>query len=371
MNLVDKVFKCFFVFIILLVPVTAEAQQLQSVLSWIDLPYGSIESYITISIDGLKNANQMIVDYHKINKDQITTLALRIRKLQLIAAELNRIQSRYNFRSDLASLKYLAATAIKKSRYLQALSDVYRHNKHSPQNLYTYHVDSANLEGGDHPLYLVNKLLYDAKMPTFWGYYWLETLDPCHRQLTDYYLKWLSANRDVPFFLWLETQDIPYYTPSIYYYTDAELMQLMTKIKDGLLYDAQGNLLDLSEANKAYLFVVTLDKRLYITEGSLKIRHTSITHGKPVLGSGEIKIQKGVISYWSTESGHYQPTLKDAQQIAALFDELHLKLHQDCRVMYYSANEKNIVSCSQMKNKTTYDLDPPKTLNFDTLHNLL
>jgi|GEM_PF-3036959 len=86
-------------------------------------------------------------------------------------------------------------------------------------------------------------------MRKYWGDFWFETLDPCHRRLTPFLDSWKTLkkfNPEIPhFFLWLENQHIPKYVPHITYlerrsFDSVEWHDLLELIKLGH-YDLTDN----------------------------------------------------------------------------------------------------------------------------------
>lgn len=334
---------------------------------WLDFPRGNIETFAKIDAQEAQGINHLIALYHDIPKDQLRQIPERVSFLKQIATNLQSInQSQYN--SANKTLDKLQAKALAKANYLKQLKYLHDHDAYAQAALYKLHLPNEKHSSKDRPLILVNRLLYDAKLPTFWGYYWLESIDPCHRQLTDYYLQWQRANTKTPFFMWLELQNVAYYTPSMHYFTDAELKASYVQVKNGLLMQ-NNKTLNLIEPAVHYLFVITTDQKMYVHPGSESIRHTSLSHGKPVLASGEIKVTEGKISFWNTESGHYQPTVNDAIQAAKLFNKMHMNLTDNCTASLYTDDGLASIPCTQVSDLQPIPVELP--LEITTLENLL
>jgi uncharacterized Zn-binding protein involved in type VI secretion len=102
---------------------------------------------------------------------------------------------------------------------------------------------------------------------------------------------------------------------TVKYFSNAERANYKVTVKNGKLYDANGNLFDTSDAmtwdgrNKA-IYVMDGDGNLYIhkTQILYEIHHSSLGQGKPVAGAGEINVRNGVLQYIDNRSGHYQPS---------------------------------------------------------------
>lgn len=364
------------IFFLILFPTIILAQDNNKNISWVDFPNEKIEFYIN-DIHGVNyEINELIKEYHAIKKDEFSEIGERIVKLKRINQLLIQMATNPALHNKSGTLHRLAKAAIYKVKYLQELQDIYKNKKYTPESMREYHLETSNkaIYRNYQPLFLVNKLMYDAKLPTFWGYYWLESIDPCHRQLTDYYLKWQESDSTKPFFMWLEMQSIPYYIPAINYFNNDELAKNIVNIRDGKLLNAQRRPLNAMEPEIVYLFAIMPDKTFYITKGSSSVRHTSITKGKPVLASGEIKVSNGIVTYWNTESGHYQPNISDALQTALLFKDLGINLSDNCQTMYYSNDGKEIKPCLQVlvtANDKIVNMDLLETRSGITLERLL
>lgn len=87
-------------------------------------------------------------------------------------------------------------------------------------------------------------------------------------------------------------------------------------VKDGLLYDAAGKLLDTREGYSSVLkkgvgiFVMDEFGRLYVAPTQVvgKFHHSSFVAGGKVATAGEIVVDRGRILVVTTESGHYRPS---------------------------------------------------------------
>src|SRR5690606_18189140 len=197
--------------------------------------------------------------------------------------------------------------AEEKGEYLKGLANMQKSLTANPY--YT-----AKLETNRNPLFLVNERKYDSKLRIYWGEYFLEVIDPCHRLLTSYHVLWLETNpvdKDYfSFFVWLDGQNVHFELTAMHYFTDAEKDPFEVHVRDGkLIQKMSGEALTCSQENQEYLFIIDLDEKIYIAPGSREIRHTSLSHGKPVLAAGNIHVREGVIERLGLESGHYQPTL--------------------------------------------------------------
>lgn len=73
--------------------------------------------------------------------------------------------------------------------------------------------------------------------------------------------------------------------------------------------------------NKMYDYVIDIDGELFIGTGHYKLAKKA----DKIKAAGEIKINKnGKVTYLNNESGHYEPTKKDLDNITAKFRELNI-----------------------------------------------
>lgn len=187
------------------------------------------------------------------------------------------------------------------------------------------------------PLIFVNKFIFDFKLPAYWGLFWLEALDPCHRFLTGHYIKWQEEDPATPFFLWLEEQEIPYNAIQVTFIDESEMPKYQLEIKDGIFVSAvDKKAISFDNSNQEYIFVMNLKKQLFAIAGNESIRHSSLSHGKPVLGAGALKIYNGKLTYIDAESGHYQPTPIALVQILKLLEQQGAVLnYHNIKIKYY------------------------------------
>ena len=205
-----------------------------------------------------------------------------------------------------------------------------------PTNICSVYIENKVQLNTYRILSLVNKIFYDTKLPGYWGLYWLEALDPCHRLiLTPYYIRWKKTDIDTPFFMWLENQEIPYTATQIELVRDLENYTYEFSKLEHLLYACDGKVANLEKDKVEYLYIITMDKRILIIEGNEQIRHLSLSRGKPVLGAGTIRVQAGQVTYLDVESGHYQPTLCHMKQVIDIFNNLGAILKEGVKIKYY------------------------------------
>jgi RHS repeat-associated protein len=87
------------------------------------------------------------------------------------------------------------------------------------------------------------------------------------------------------------------------YLTTQELEQYKLTVRNGLLYDASGNLFTSTERTIA---VMGLDGTLYAGDQSVgAFHHSSFLSGGDVAWAGELRASNGVLEYMNDNSGHY------------------------------------------------------------------
>jgi hypothetical protein len=299
--------------------------------AWIDIP---ISEYALPKDPIFTEVKGKIDYYHTIPAIDRSLLPKRIDSLQRILSDMQHI--------DLASSPHLNTKAEKfnvlakkKLWYLREIQSLY-----DEADPYQKYIDISQTQEGEIPLLLVNKLAFDPNLPMYWGFFLLETLDPCHRFLTQYYLKWEKGHQGIPFFLWLEDQEILFNTFQIDYFTDLERVQHQINIIDGYLYkNSDGQRANFNAEDKEYLFSITMNKELIVVEGSEHVRHTTLSCGEPTLGSGTLKIENGVLTYIDTESGHYQPSPHSLKQVFRILQTKGLLIDpSNVNVKYYTTS---------------------------------
>ena len=101
------------------------------------------------------------------------------------------------------------------------------------------------------------------------------------------------------------------------YYSAQERSKLKLRVKDGLLYNTEGQKLDPELDNPKHsgrsgkaIFVISLDGQFWVTFFDQRyghIHHSSLLAAAPVLSAGELMIEDGQLLSISNASGHYKP----------------------------------------------------------------
>jgi len=297
--------------------------------SWVDLPnedYAHILGYHNTQIETL---NTLVSAYHDLEKFDEDALPIRVERLEdVIEFFENWLNYNVTKFDKLKHLRILKEIAEQKRNYLLELIQISQIGSEVDEYLREYHIPkNINNSFNWDLVYLNPKRFYSVKKREHWGDFWWVTLDPCHRQLTNYLIVWEQINtntslRAIDFFLWLETQHVPVDFPKEKYLQEHELNASTIIVKNGLLYTQNENIAQFNENEKKYLYAIGSDNAFHVLEETNEIYHSSFYRGKPVYSSGKIKITDGIVTAVSFESGHYIPSIKVGYQ---LFD--YLKRH--------------------------------------------
>jgi hypothetical protein len=111
---------------------------------------------------------------------------------------------------------------------------------------------------------------------------------------------------------------------SVKYLNREERKAYELTVRDGKIYDAQGQLFDSSAGKTAFgaqgkaIFVMDHDGKMYASLYNVtgKFHHSSFLAGQPVAAAGEIEVHNGVVVNVSRKSGHYRPTEAQLSQVA-------------------------------------------------------
>lgn len=322
-------------------------QVLGAKIDWIDVPKVDCKEIFLMESSGINDLNALIADYHAIEK---TALEKRIESLDKIRLALDSLSQNYLDCESASSL--FKQRILAKKHYLEELRQML-----SPDAITAYHLDVSSLQSSKWtPLFLRNDRSYSLKMGEFWGEFWLESIDPCHRRLAHYYQLWLDTNPPrstrpgidyFPFFLWLESQPLSKDMPKVEYYSNEKLAACHVAIKEGyLIWEKTGKKIS-TDPLKRNLFVIDLSENLYLESFKDGVWHTSLSQGKPVLGAGLLQIEEGVIQTISLESGHYFPSLKQGFQTIEILRGQGALFQEPFYVIYFEQRKKYRTALSQ------------------------
>lgn len=327
---------------ILLFSICLECRGLYSELTvdWIDIPNADYKVILSTERAEIEYLNQLSASYHSIDKSSPQTQVSRIELLDAISEYLEGIAAQEKFADQKLTILLLNKAVRYKMEYLKQLLQI-----PSDEALTSYHLDYSSLsERRFEPIPLRNNCSYSLKMKEFWGGFWLESIDPCHRRLANYYQFWLNTKpvcKDYQsFFLWLESQPIPKNVPVVDYYSDTQLKSCYIELMDGYLKKSDTNELINTDPAKRTLFVIDLSKELYLEVYKEGVWHTSLSRGKPVLGAGLLHIEQGIIQMIAFESGHYLPSIEQGFQSLQILFEKGVRFKEPFEVVYFENRNK-------------------------------
>ncbi len=101
----------------------------------------------------------------------------------------------------------------------------------------------------------------------------------------------------------------------VQYLSESQRAAFRLHIVNGLIYDADGNLFDTSDASSLHtdraraIFVMDEGGNIYASKQHSvgAFHHSSLIAGGPVAAAGEIEVQNGRLVALSDRSGHYRP----------------------------------------------------------------
>ncbi len=96
---------------------------------------------------------------------------------------------------------------------------------------------------------------------------------------------------------------------AIVYFNAQERAKYEIVANNGFLCSVRGGVLDTgTSSNKAFIFVMTAEGKIYSGDKSQVKHHSAFMSGRPVAAAGTWTVENGVPVNISGESGHYQPT---------------------------------------------------------------
>ena len=114
-------------------------------------------------------------------------------------------------------------------------------------------------------------------------------------------------------------QGLPFDVEVEYLMSEADRAQYEIFVKDGLLHNSTGSLLDTGSA-KDGKFIFVMDPQGRIFAGAPRIfefHHSSFLAGADVVSAGEMDVASGMLLMHDNNSGHYKPTDKHNDQFVS------------------------------------------------------
>lgn len=324
---------------------------------WLDLPPDPLNTILYEYDPKLDSLNALVQNYHAIHKntwESIPERVIYLDKIENYSTELSKqLKNEYLRR---IAVKYASLANHKKS-YLISLQNL----KSNYENV-KYEIFNPNTIPTEYtPLKLNNERKLDFKTQEFWGQYFIEAIDPCHRRLLNSYHEiWEKKhpNKELPdFFLWLEDKNVSLFFPSILLFTPEELETYKVKIKNGMFYSTEDNLIttkvvqDTSMFKSEPIFIIDSNEDMYIAYSGNQHAHVSLSHYKPLIGSGKIWVEQGIIRKISFESGHYLPQIPHFVQALNFWEERGVKIEENVELVYYEGYEEKQTTIRQFKER--------------------
>gem|GEM_PF-6475623 len=241
--------------------------------------------------------------YHRLPKSDASHLLERSQRLGEIADQL----AGHPLEGPLQDwMLWLERMARLKAGYLNALLRLETEGWFEETRMEAYLCDLSRLcDRGRKPLYLTRDRYLLPDRAVFWGDFWMECLDPCHRQEAYLHKVWQQRRAELPpYLLWLEDFSTVAHERWVRYLTPAAQGEAILQIDEGLLRNMRGRALNCAE-RQHFLFVIDLDGEIYVHRYEPWLCHASFTRGQAVLGAGILQAREGLLTHLKFESGHY------------------------------------------------------------------
>lgn len=318
-------------------------------LDWVDLPHEPCDQVLGYDSPNVQRLKFIINKYIELPKDQEQVLSSRILVLDQVVDHVQKwIEDGLGPRDKKKHLLWLSGIAARKRNYIGELRDLYATGRYLETHQARFHADPGAASGsGRIVVCLSNHRFFSLKQREYWGDFWYEAMDPCHRRLTPFLDQWRAVRERDPgiphFFLWLETQHIPHYVPRVTYLAGTDLEACRVRIEDGLLWTRAGEgwaPARFEDPARRYLFALDLGTELFVREEEPGISHTSLTSGKAVLGAGLLRTKAGRLNSIILESGHFMPTVEVGFQILELFKARRAALPETLELVFFHDRNK-------------------------------
>lgn len=176
-------------------------------IDWVDLPDDNYNAVLGYKTQKTLELDALILKYNEIPKDQVDSLSCRIRKLDEIISYVNDwVSNNLQPIDKKKHLIWILEIAARKRNYLVKVFDIFENKLYEDEVQKGYHTDSALLyDTSKMPVILNNQRFFSLKLREYWGDFWYETLDPCHRRLTPFLGRWevlKDVNPEIPHFFY-------------------------------------------------------------------------------------------------------------------------------------------------------------------------
>jgi len=277
----------------------------------------------------LKNNDlkSIINEYCKLqNNDFLNKLILLIKIQKILKNDIykQKIQKRINYLRCIILL-------YKNGIILKNNSSIYNEKLVNDYFFEELHEKQINLKNG----------VYTNSENTYkFGNFFLEIIDPSHRVLNKYKLKWENNKIEEDFFAYLENFSNIENEVIINFFNKRELFSKKVCIVDGkLAYNFDNNIsLINTDNNRKFLFTIDTSYNMYCYYETENYYHISSTKGKPVLAAGDIKVKDGILSALNIDTGHYLIKDTSIEYILTIFDKLKIFTSKDLPILYFTEN---------------------------------
>jgi len=330
--------------------------------NWMDLPVESLDNILYLYEQKIDSLNAKIQKYHTIPKNNWKTVLKRIKELDDISTYAQALSRKIEDSYFKSVTEKLSLITVEKKNYLVKLLEL--HNG-GYERMYNSFYDASIVQNKYAPLFINNMQRYNHSTQELWGEYVLEAVDPCHRRLLNsFYSVWRNKTGStmVPdFFLWLEDQQVSVFIPAIQMFTEEELAQKKVNIRNGKFYDVLGKPISthqiLSDEKPIHgpvfdiehIFIIDGIGNIYLCYSNRTVGHTSMSHYKPIIGTGKLVLNNGEIEKISFDSGHYLPGEKGAMQTVNFLLKAGAKLKNTTKFEYFKGDNYVSTNFGQFK----------------------
>ena len=272
-------------------------------------------------------------------------LSFKINKYYLIPIDNfnDKIEFLYNllinpdFENDLKNVKH---HIIKKINYLKAIIELYQYEILLKNSKYIFNYElvyeyfkTQNIDA----IELKNGVYWDRYSTKFAGNYFLEIIDPAHRELIMHKYEWEQLYSKKDFFAYLELYSNNKKEKIFKYFSNNELNNLLLYCNNNKLFNNKYGLINTD--NDKFIFTIDLNKNIYgFFQKNNKYNHISSTKGKPILGAGIINIINGEIKELKIITGHYLINKDKVLNIINIFIQNNYVFDKNTKIYYFDNN---------------------------------
>lgn len=342
----------------------------QAHVHWSDLPQDHLKDILYEYEDRIDMLDRHIQQYHKLKKINWKFIPKRISLLKEISFLAQKTAQSFSTSSSVEesylhnALSKLSIIASRKQNYLEELFKLKNYKlKQLKQDIYI-----ADHISGDYVPFTLNdgrKIKYQTQ--EIWGQYFIEAVDPCHRRsLNSYHDIWFKEFPEdelFDFFLWLEDKNVSLFFPAIIVPTEDELVQYQIEVRAGRFYSNNGELITTEPTEKEKInpevpnfmkepiFIINPDEKLYLGYSGREFAHTSLSYYRPIIGSGTIWLQGGLVTKLSLSSGHYLTNMEQNIQTFKILEQKGVNFNSCKEVLFFDGYHEQSLSVEAFKKR--------------------